>query len=372
MVGMSKTDHKDKSGREGLLDEPGAEPGVASTVPVPDRSKTVDGAAGERGESVQSAPRLSRLASGTHRAPRSASAASCTDPQEQQCAEEECDADECGDERKPPADSVDCFGNDKRPYLPLMLFGTTLIGALHMLMIQFPIIRDELSWDSWGYSIRAFFFCIYFMTLSCLVYCVLCDPGKLPVKEMEVFVQMHASGELPRRCHKMWLFKQPIRRYDHYCRWLTNAVGLLNHREFVLMLAGLLTIGLGGCLVDFILVVWTSSEGRHFTGFLLIMHLTYSVILSLLTGPILRLHITFVSRNELANEYKHNLFHVVRDATGKAVQVNELDDAEFNAGLDEDRFEYDPSLNVFDRGCPTNCLNFWCVPRWPSNQFGEF
>ena len=327
-----KTDQKDKSGREGLLDEPGAEPGVASTLPVPGRPKTVGGVASERGESVQSAPRLSRLASGTHRPPRSASAASCADPQEQQCAEEECDADECGDERKPPADSVDCFGNDKRPYLPLMLFGTTLIGALHMLMIQFPLIRDELSW---GYSIRAFFLCIYVMTLSCLVYCVLCDPGKLPVKEMEVFVQTHASGELPRRCHKMWLFKQPIRRYDHYCRWLTNAVGLLNHREFVLMLAGLLTIGLGGCLVDFILVVWTSSEGRHFTGFLLIMHLTllgfswamlfclpkkrklqfhrvttffdsflcslvlarYSVILSLLTGPILRLHITFVSRS---------------------------------------------------------------------------
>ena len=266
-----KTDQKDKSGQEGLLDEPGAEPGVASTLPVPGRPKTVGGVASERGESVQSAPRLSRLASGTHRPPRSASAASCADPQEQQCAEEECDADECGDERKPPADSVDCFGNDKRPYLPLMLFGTTLIGALHMLMIQFPLIRDELSW---GYSIRAFFLCIYVMTLSCLVYCVLWDPGKLPVKEMEVFVQTHASGELPRRCHKMWLFKQPIRRYDHYCRWLTNAVGLLNHREFVLMLAGLLTIGLGGCLVDFILVVWTSSEGRHFTGFLLIMHLT--------------------------------------------------------------------------------------------------
>eukprot|EP00913_Durusdinium_trenchii_P021059 g19790.t1 len=115
------------------------------------------------------------------------------------------------------------------------------------------------------------------------------------------------------RCHKMWLFKQPIRRYDHYCRWLTNAVGLLNHREFVTMLAGLLMIGLCGCIIDFILIIWTSSEGRHFTGFLLIMHLTYSVILSLLTGPILRLHITFVTRNELANEYKHNLFHVLRD-----------------------------------------------------------
>eukprot|EP00438_Fugacium_kawagutii_P002938 Skav203249 [mRNA] locus=C9179937:1014:1771:- [translate_table: standard] len=77
-----------------------------------------------------------------------------------------------------------------------MLFGTTLIGALHMLMIQFPIIRDELSW---GYVVRACFLCVYVLTLGCLVYCVLCDPGKLPVKEMEAFVQTHASGELPRR-----------------------------------------------------------------------------------------------------------------------------------------------------------------------------
>lgn len=218
----------------------------------------------DRSPEAKAVPRVASAS----KAPRTSS---WLDVQEQQCAEEECDADECGDERKPPADSVDCFGNDKRPYLPLMLFGSTLIGALHMLIVQFPIIKEELVW---GYQIRATFLCIYVLTLGCLVYCVLCDPGKLPVQEQELFLQTHASGELPRRCHKMWLFKQPIRRYDHYCRWLTNAVGLLNHREFIIMLAGLLTIGLGGCLVDFVLVVWTSSEGRHFTGFLLVMHLT--------------------------------------------------------------------------------------------------
>lgn len=261
---MRGATHQKEDRREGLLEESGAG-SVPSTLPVP-RPKS-----GPEGDS-QGVTRVSRLASGTQKAPRTASAASWFDPQEQQCAEEECDADECGDERKPPADSVDCFGNDKRPYLPLMLFGTTLVGALHMLMIQFPIIRDELSSGS---AVRGFFLFVYVLTLGCLVYCVLCDPGKLPVKEMEVFLQTHSSGELPRRCHKMWLFKQPIRRYDHYCRWLTNAIGLLNHREFVLMLAGLLTIGLGGCLVDFVLIVWTSSEGRHFTGFFLIMHLTY-------------------------------------------------------------------------------------------------
>ena len=245
---------------EGLLEE---DVGMPSTLPVPRHGQPQSGTPSNSHPS-----RLPRMASGMHRAQRTASA--CTDPQEQQCAEEECDADECGDERKPPADSVDCFGNDKRPYLPLMLFGSTLVGAMHMLMIQFPIIMEL----AWGYEIRVFFLCVYIMTLYCLMYSVLCDPGKLPVKEMEAFLQTHEAGELPRRCHKMWLFKQPIRRYDHYCRWLTNAVGLLNHREFLIMLAGLLTIGVCGCMVDFVLLIWTSSEGRHFTGFLLIMHLT--------------------------------------------------------------------------------------------------
>lgn len=314
--------------------------------------------------------KLPRVAS-TQRAPRTASA--CTDAQEQQCAEEECDADECGDERRPPAESVDCLGNDKRPYLPLLLFGSTLVGAIHMLMVEFPVIYRDLPS---AYGLRGYFLCVYGVTLGCQVYCVLCDPGKLQPQEHEAFAQANptvdGSKALPRRCHKMWLFKQPIRRYDHYCRWLTNAIGLLNHREFVLMLIGLLIIGTGGCLVDFVLLIWTSSEGHHFTGFLLIMHMTYSVILTLLAGPILRLHLTFVSRNELANDYKHNLFYVMRDATGKAVHVNELEDEEFNLGLDNDKFEYEPSLNAFDRGLVTNCWNFWCMPRWPANQLGEF
>ncbi|CAE7494444.1 PFA3 [Symbiodinium natans] len=174
------------------------------------------------------------------------------------------------------------------------------------MQVEFPLIYRDLPS---AYGLRGYFLC-----------CRGCEPACF-CQELEAFTQVNPTADgsvaLPRRCHKMWLFKQPIRRYDHYCRWLTNAVGLLNHRappEFVLMLIGLLVIGTAGTLVDFVLLVWTSSEGHHFTGFLLIMHLTYSVILTLLAGPILRLHLTFVSRNELANEYKHNLFYIMRDA----------------------------------------------------------
>ncbi|CAE8683199.1 unnamed protein product, partial [Polarella glacialis] len=128
-----------------------------------------------------------------------------------------------------------------------------------MMMLQFPLIRDMCGG---AYQIRWFFLAVYAVTLSCMVYCVLCDPGKWQRDDMEAYAQLHQMSEgedlpMPHRCHKMWLFKQPIRRYDHYCRWLTNAIGLLNHREFAVMTGGFATIGVCGALLDFILVVAT-------------------------------------------------------------------------------------------------------------------
>jgi len=153
-----------------------------------------------------------------------------------------------------------------------------------------------------------------------------------------------------------------------------HAQRLLNHREFVVMLIGLATIGVGGCLVDFMLIVCSSNKEHHFfTVVLLILHLTYSIVLSALAGPILRLHAGFVSRNEVANEWKQNTFYVLPDErTGKLVPVSELDEETFNEGLDNDRFVYDPSRNSMDNGWMANCTSFWCVPRWARGELGQF
>ncbi|CAE7257996.1 cdc48 [Symbiodinium natans] len=32
-------------------------------------------------------------------------------------------------------------------------------------------------------------------------------------------------GPNPRRAHKSWQYGRPIRRYDHYCKWLNNVIG---------------------------------------------------------------------------------------------------------------------------------------------------
>ena len=56
---------------------------------------------------------------------------------------------------------------------------------------------------------------------------------------------------------------------------------------------------------------------------------------------------------------------------GGNVPVEDLEDDEYNELFDRDSFVYDCTRNPFDNGC-TNCLNFWCQPRWTSDEKGEF
>lgn len=322
----------------------------------------------------------SYFSTGTHGHGPPGSKAEC---QDQQCAEEECNPEECGDENRGPRDdNMICCGIDKRPLLPFMLVISTLTGALHMMMLQFPLLRDLFGG---AYFIRAFFLLLYLMTLGCMAYCVLWNPGLLKREELhKAYARLNgdAAGRgadgaledppLPKRCHKAWLYQEPVLRYDHYCRWLTNVIGLLNHREFVAMVSGLVIIGAFGSLLDAFLILAVARQGNQWVAaFFLVMHLTYSLILTSLAGPIFRLHVGFVSRNELANEWKRNDFYVVTNArTGKSVPVNELSDDEFNERFDA--FEYDKSRNPFDKDLVTNCWNFWCTPRWTPGQLGEF
>merc|ERR1711974_186313 len=100
----------------------------------------------------------------------------------------------------------------------------------------------------------------------------------------------------------------------------------------VAMVGGLVAIGACGCLIDLALLGIAVWGKRWAIAFFLFLHLAYSVILCSLAGPILRLHIGFVSRNELANEWKRNDFYVITSArTGKTTPVNELSDDEFNS-----------------------------------------
>jgi len=302
---------------------------------------------------------------------------------QEECAEEEClDPDQCGNESRPPKPENLCFGIDTRPLLPIALAVSTVLGALTMMLFQVPLLSRLLAISE--VAISVFFLAIYVITLGCMGHCAFFDPGQLKkghassqdqaLMSNESFSSQTASENpsLPKRAHKSWQYKRAIRRYDHYCRWLTNVIGLLNHREFFSMLIGLVSIGVLGTAVDVLLAISMVHKGFWIDELLIVLHLGYSVALLALASPILRIHVGLVSRNEMAAEWKRNDFYIVKKCKrGENIPVNELtDDDEFNNLFDS--FVYDKTKNGFDRGCLKNCWGFWCLPRWHPDQQGDF
>jgi hypothetical protein len=237
-------------------------------------------------------------------------------------------------------------------------------------MLDVALARDLLP-GAYYLALKAFASLVYPVTLGCMFYCACSDPGQWKAADIDddCDTDDEEAPSPPERAHKMWLYQHPIRRYDHYCRWLMNAIGLLNHREFALMLVGLMTIGTCGGLVDVALLIsmpWDRSHGIQ--GAMLLSHLMYSMGVIRICGPIFRLHVGFVSRNELAQEWKNNEFYIA--AIGeKRIPANDLDPEAFNEHFDH--FVYDKTRNKFDKGMPSNCLSFWCTRRWCSQQ-GDF
>mmetsp|Transcript_44179 Transcript_44179/g.91306 ORF Transcript_44179/g.91306 Transcript_44179/m.91306 type:complete len:121 (+) Transcript_44179:134-496(+) len=90
------------------------------------------------------------------------------------------------------------------------------------------------------------------------------------------------------------------------------------------------------------------------------------------TLPIFRIHTGLVSRNELCQEWKNNVHYVANQTSqGDGIPVEELDDEEYQL-FDEKAFIYDESRNRWDKGWSNNCWRFWCWPRWPAGELGEF
>jgi len=312
---------------------------------------------------------------------------------EEECVEEECDPDQCGDEQRgPDAESRPC-GIDTRPLLPIGLHITTFLGGLCMLLVQLPVLNSLIGGFAFVLGMLiAIFLVLYLVTLSCMLYCTVADPGTLKLEYAQAYTAMEEAqsrqGQTrpqpkPKRAHKTWLYRQPVRRYDHYCRWVTNCIGLLNHREFFVMVTGLVVIGVLGTAIDLVAVI-VLCPWNHTTSLLIwgrtagplnwicvCFHLLYSAVLIYLVGPMLRVHTGLIKRNELANEWKNNDFYVTSDKHGDLIAVNELSDLEFNDKFD-DSFTYDKSRNSFDKGAVANCSSFWCTPRWPPHQMGEF
>lgn len=289
------------------------------------------------------------------------------------CAEEGwLDDEKFGAEDKAPSQDYTFCGVDFKPILPVALAISTVLGAICMLLVQIPMLSRFTSLSQ--EALFAGFAVIYLVTLICMGYCSFADPGQVKkTRNMTLGAAADVEAGLPRRAHKSWQYPRPIRRYDHYCKWLQNVIGLLNHREFVLMVGGLVLIAVLGIVVDIWLAVLIAEKGFMASEIIVACHLAYSIALLAIDGPIFKIHFGLVSRNEMAQEWKKNEHYVANNTTlGDNIPVEELEDDEYNEFFDQNAFVYDRSRNPFDNGCLTNCCNFWCQPRWPADAKGEF
>ena len=295
--------------------------------------------------------------------------------EKESCAEEGwLDDDKSGAEDKGPSQDYTYCGVDLKPVLPVALAVSTVLGGLCMLLVQIPMLSRFTGLSQVWLS--APFAVVCGIVLGCMAYCAFADPGQVKKTrntKIGAVGGMEIEEGVPRRAHKSWQYSRPIRRYDHYCKWLQNVIGLLNHREFVIMVGGLLLIGVLGIMVDIWLAILIAEKGFFQFEIVVALHLGYSVALLAIDGPIFKIHFGLISRNEMAQEWKKKEHYVANNTSiGDNVPVEDLEDDEYNELFDQDAFVYDRARNPFDNGCFTNCLNFWCQPRWTSEAKGEF
>mmetsp|Transcript_25610 Transcript_25610/g.54344 ORF Transcript_25610/g.54344 Transcript_25610/m.54344 type:complete len:287 (+) Transcript_25610:225-1085(+) len=217
------------------------------------------------------------------------------------------------------------------------------------------------------YALNYFFWALYPFTICAAFYATVSDPGTLTDDQLEEYEE---TGQLPQRAHKHWMYDRPIRRFHQYCRWVTNCIGLRNHRTYILLLLGVFLMASSNTLLDLLAAPLYYRQGDWASLAALIFHTLFSAYVTYYSGPLLYAHMRFVIRNELVQEYKKDHAYVVTDEMGKQISVNELEVEDYNSLFDT--FQYEPSLNPWDHGWYTNFTEFWLTDRSDEDELGDF
>jgi len=263
-------------------------------------------------------------------------------------------------------------GIDQRPLFPAILM-FSIVWSMALTSTQDKVVEAIIGTPS---NCSNAFFAIYLVTCLSMAYTAVSNPGYMDDASYREYVANPSL--LPQRAFKHWLYKRPILRFHQYCRWVTNCIGLNNHREYMIMLCGFVTMAVVDTVLDGIHVIMVVCKyeavdmGMGWGQFvMLLLHLLYSVYLAYYMKPLVQMHVGFVARNELTQEWKRDDFQIIyHRMTGEPIAVKELDEEEYDEYFDD--FVYDETRNPWDRGCQENCWNFWCASRWTGKQTGEF
>lgn len=277
--------------------------------------------------------------------------------------EEASTSDEDVVSRPPSADEKFC-GIDIRPWLPVALILIILFLGAAVIFVQGHLLGEWLD-STVAYVVHIVLAMgLSLLTVGMAVYCAWADPGRMRVTRgglRNTDGDLEAANEdLPPRAHRTWLYNHPIRRYDHYCRWVHNAIALHNHRTFIAMLYALVVVPALHVLGDLVLICYVGihwQSWRWWQLVVLIIHLGIAGILLYKARPICALHTTLVSQSLLSSEWKVNRYHNVE----RSGQMKPAEETDVESGDEE---VYDATRNPFDKGSASeNCLTFWCTSR---------
>eukprot|EP00439_Symbiodinium_sp_Y106_P030254 s611_g3.t1 len=208
------------------------------------------------------------------------------------------DQDSAQSGQEPGTQEFVYWGYDLKPGLPPALGASIVAGAVSMALVQIPLLCRLHTWSQAEAPLIAVEVGLAAVTVVLMGYCSWADPGQLTkTRNIALDGIDLEQGERPFRAHESWQYGRKIRRYDHYCKWVNNTIGLLNHREFVLMLVGLCLIGLFGVVLDGYLALLLAQQGLWEKEVMVVSHLAYSVGLLAIELPIFRIHIGLVSRS---------------------------------------------------------------------------
>eukprot|EP00928_Gymnodinium_smaydae_P014876 TRINITY_DN1545_c0_g3_i1.p2 TRINITY_DN1545_c0_g3~~TRINITY_DN1545_c0_g3_i1.p2 ORF type:complete len:356 (+),score=71.56 TRINITY_DN1545_c0_g3_i1:79-1146(+) len=255
-------------------------------------------------------------------------------------------------------------GLDRRPLFPAVLV-LSLLWSILMAEVQGRVVYRLFGEGAWW---STFFFLLYAVTLAVFGIVSLKNPGVMP-KAMQRKIK---AGELamPKRAKKHWLYERPVLRFHQYCRWTTNAIGLRNHREYMVMLYCFACVGIMNTVVDLVHLFMRLDDFRESDlglDLIVVLHLIYSAYFSWYVIPLVRMHTGFISRNELTSDWLSDKYRVVIDAEGRKWNPDE-----YEGDYEEEDLIYDSTRNPFDHGTSQNLWSFFVTSRACSSQLGDF
>lgn len=138
------------------------------------------------------------------------------------------------------------------PFYSGVFSGTAFWVLVHYFFYVFPATILYFPWQN------LFFIAIFGSTLFCFFSAMLMDPGIVPrlngiSEQRRVIDELIERGEYDTRhfCISTYIrkplrskydryLKRVVAKYDHYCPWINNVVGVRNHRRFILFVVGLI------------------------------------------------------------------------------------------------------------------------------------